>query len=1052
MELPNRMVILQVLACVLYCLGYLSSGYAQTWQEKIVAPEAPALQVTQLLHSLPSSFFPLWETVLAPMIPDTLTAANYDWIALQKIRAVYHRRNFAAADSLAHQWLRRFPNSPWKPVLYLLRGELAFRQHAYALAEQFFAQAVSSARSALEIRRDSSYEAIIGYGWFWQAIALAHQGQYEDAALPLHAYLARYPNGRYADDALLWLGLFAESRFAVDTALQYYTTLIDRYPYRNTVLAAHLRAAQLALLQRMPQTVFAHVEAGRTILATPDRYEPQLYAAHPRIQLQYLEAEAYGMLQKYQQALAKIEALLQQLPPSSYLPYLHFSAGWMALNLQRYAKALALFDQVIFDTLSPHTVKAAAQLYYAVALRLSGDTAAAIRLLEGLTHRQAYPFRGAALLELGQIYYQRRWHSQARRTLERALNEATDIRTRIQAALLLGSLYLSQQLYDAAAKLYTEAEKWARHAAPSLLPDRQRYLAEIHFKGGVALVGNQQPAKAIEFFNRFLSEQRTDSRRPMVLFWLAEAYYRSKLYRNALAHYEALLEQFPAIAYREQILYGMAWSHFHLRHFSRAAALFERLLREFPHSPYALDALARKADALYLSKKFLAAANTYRQVVARAPHSELAQYCAYQVAQSLYRAHDYQGVLRETRRFLKLYPYASLADDALYLQGWTQFQRKEYQEAIATFQRLLDRFPTSPLRERTLYAIADAYYNAEEYEHAIATYQQFVQTYPNSPFAATALQSIQYCYVLLGKQQEAEKVIDNFTTQFPQTPLAQELYWRKADAFFSSGQYRDAAEEFQKFLERYPDHRRAAEALFWLAKSYRGMAEGTVRTQLLHQADSILQRLITRYPQTPFALRALFERGAIAKDLGNVKQADSLWAQLYALAPDSAIGIKALFERAYLKESIGDTATALQLYRFLANKHLDTDFGERSQFRIAAYFRDHKNYDSARKEFAKLIHSNSPIAAEAQYWIGELWLRQKHYARAAEAFRVVKRRFPQYERWYLLALLNLGYCYEKLGQWDQAAEQYRLILALRNDDEFARTARSRLEKLREKMQ
>ncbi len=1049
MDFSHRVVILLLLG---WSCFFLRPLHSQSWSEKITAPTEPALLLFQVVDVPEAEAVPRWDELLSRYRLDTIASAVPDLLALRSLRNAYVQRRWEDTDTLATHWLQQFPNSPWKPLVLILRGEIALRQQRYDTAYNWFTRAAQSAQRNWRHRQDTTYRQWEGYARYWSAIALAHQGQYEDAATPLRHYYASHPDGQYADDALFWLGLFAESRFAFDTAMQYYDQLITTYPHRNTVLAAHLRLAQLALIQRSARTVLDHVEAGRTILQSGAPYESQTYVPFPNRQLQYLEAEAYGLLGQYQQALDLLTPLLRDTIPNTYQPYLQFSAGWMALNLRRYEDALQFFDRVIFDTLSPPVVQAAARLYYAVGLRLSGDTAAAVRMLQGLTQRQEYPFRGAALLELGQIYYQQRAVEPARWALERAVKEATNVRTRVQAALLLGSLYLSEQLYAAAAKLYRSAEQWTQQTPETLLPERQQYLAEIRYKGGVALVGNQQPAAAIEMFNRFLSEHPTDTRRADVLFWLAEAYYRSKLYRNALAHYQALLEQFPATPHRESILYGMAWSHFHLRHFAKAAALFERLLREFPRSPYALDALARKADALYLSGKFLAAAATYRQVVARAPRTELAQYCAYQVAQSLYRAKDYEGVVRETERFLKLYPYASLADDALYLHGWTLFQLKRYDAAIQAFQQLLDRYPNSPLRERTLYAIGDAYYNAGQYERAIDAYQQFVSTYPNSPFAASALQSIQYCYVLLGKQEEAELVIENFTAQFPQTPLAQELYWQKADALFASGQYRDAAEEFQKFLERYPDADRAAEALFWLAKSYASMAEGAVRSQLLHQADSLLQVLIQRYPHSPVALRAQFERGRIARLLGNVALADSLWAQLSAAVPDSIIGIKALFERAYLKEELGDTAAALALYQQLATRYPNTDFGQRSQFRLAAYYRDRKEYDRARQEFAKLVDADSPLAAEAQYWIGELWLREKNYTNAAKAFQQVKRRFAQYERWYVLSLLNLGYCYEKMQQWDLAAEQYRLVLALRSDDEFARTARSRLEKLRRKTQ
>jgi len=253
------------------------------------------------------------------------------------------------------------------------------------------------------------------------------------------------------------------------------------------------------------------------------------------------------------------------------------------------------------------------------------------------------------------------------------------------------------------------------------------------------------------------------------------------------------------------------------------------------------------------------------------------------------------------------------------------------------------------------------------------------------------------CIRMLRWQKAFQQLLD----RYPNSPLRERALYAIGDAYYNGGQYEQAIEAYQQFVS--PDADRAAEALFWLAKSYASMAEGTVRSQLLHQADSLLQVLIQRYPRSPVALRAQFERGTIGHSSG--------------FSPVSAAG------------------NPICQYGFWSAQPVPPGGVLPRSERI-------------RAGTAGICEA----AAEAQYWIGELWLREKNYAAAAKAFQQVKRRFAEYERWYVLSLLNLGYCYEKMEQWDLAAEQYRLVLALRSDDEFARTARSRLEKLRSKMQ
>lgn len=1035
-----------------FALTIVSAQRLPQWQEQISGPTDAEQWFFRFLQNCSPPRDGILPLVSQISELDTLSQPFKELLKFHTLVAKYRQARFEEADQEALQWIQEYPSSPYRSWVFLLRGEIAFRQERFADAYQHFRRAEIIATEDWKIRGDSTYAFPASYSLFWSSVALMRQGLFEDAARILVQYRERFPHFDYADECLLFLGIFEETQFRYEAAAQRYKQLITSYPESNVLVAAHLRAAQVALYLRETKEVLRHIEAARTILQYPQNYEKQDYVNDVDIQLTYLEAEVLGLLQRHTEAEQKIREAIEQYPQSSYLPYLHFSLGWNQLNLRHFSVAEQEFQRVIFDTLAPSFLRAASQFYLAVTYRMSGDTNRALRILQGITSQEVYPFRGAALLELGQIYYKRRDFLNARKVLERAEKEAATIRIRLEAILLLGSLYLSENLYDAAAKTYQKGKEILEKTTELFLPEKDLYRAEILYRGGIAFIGNNQPQEAVNFFHQFLSFYPDDPRRHDVLFWIAESYYHTGLYRNALAYYTGLLEQFPATSYRADILYGMGWSYFQLRNFSQAVRTFERLIREFPQSHYVPDALARKADALYLSGKYAYAANAYREVVAKAPNTDLAQYCGYQVAQSLYRLKDYDGVLRETERYLRMFPYGILADDALYLHGWTLFQLKEYEKAIAAFEKFIKQYPNSPLLIRVEYAIADAYYNMEQYEKAIEQYTNIINNYPNSPYAVTALESLQYCYILTGKKQEGEQIIQEYIQKFPELPLAEELYLKRADVLYSAGEYASAAEELNIFLKQFPESKRIPEVLFWLAKSYLSMAQGEGRDSLILRADAIFRDITQYHKDDPVALQAWLERANIAKRRGNITVADSLWTELYARYPHTAEAQQGLFEQAVLMEQIGDTVRAFQLYRKLARNHPESEYGARSQFRIAVYYRDKKMYDSAQAAFSKLVHRKDELGAQALYWIGELFLRQKSYENAATVFQEVKLRFSQYEHWYILAVLNLGYCYERLERYPLAAEQYRLVLALRGDDEYAQTAQSRLNRIKEKLQ
>jgi len=105
--------------------------------------------------------------------------------------------------------------------------------------------------------------------------------------------------------------------------------------------------------------------------------------------------------------------------------------------------------------------------------------------------------------------------------------------------------------------------------------------------------------------------------------------------------------------------------------------------------------------------------------------------------------------------------------------------------------------------------------------------------------------------------------------------------------------------------------------------------------------------------------------------------------------------------------------------------------------------------DLARAEFAKLAEKYAfpDIAAEAQYRIGELWMRENNYTLATVAFLAVQEKYAGYEDWYSLSLLNIGECWEKLDSIEKAMEVYQTLLSLRPEDDFGATAKKRLKDL-----
>lgn len=977
-----------------------------------------------------------------------------DYAVLLEAQTLIQAHETELAEQTLLRLVTRRPNSPYvAPALFLV-AELACEERQYAKAQSYFEKTARQAQQDFTTRSDSLYYELAASAWFWDGVTLAQQGMYEEAAEPMTECADRYPANRYADDAIFFLGQFEEINRNNLAAIEYFTRAARDYPTSNVLLASRIRNAQNHVILRNPTLALAELENAETCLneiAASDPefpvYEPQTYADNAAEETLILRGDAHNLGGRYEQALASFNALLGSYPESKLTPRAHLGAGWSLLNLHRNTDALTHYDAVIDNQDTDPETNASALLFRAVALKRDGKREEALKAFKGLGVRSGFPLVSVALLELGQMYYEDGKMDEARRALERAERESSDGSTFVRIQLLLGGASLDAGYYSTAASAFEKARKMAEKSTERFMPNKEKYLAEARLKEGIALVGARKGLESITALNTFLAQHPGDERRAEAIFWLAEAHYQSGMIANAAERYQQIMRDYPTFERREEAMYGLGWTQFRTRKFVQSAATFTRLLREYPESRFALDVLTRKGDGHYLSSQYRAAADAYRQASRRNERNDQTLYCHYQLGQALYRLKQHDQAARELQAFVNIYPSSPFADDAYYTIAWIRFEQKRYADAIVEYQNLLERYPQTRLKPDVQYSIADAYFNNGQFEQAIEAYQTVVDTYGESPYLLSALNGINYALVMLGREDEASLAGREYLEANPQSPAAQAIVMGNISNMFVSGNYQGAIQEYENFVNKFPESEKRPEALFKLGQSYASLGQADGDPAGLRRADSVFAQVTKQYPVSSYGPQAAIERAKTQKTAGRGDIADSLYGVVQQLYPDSAAAVEAAFEQAYLRETMGDTTRAIDGYRKLAERYPDADFAASSRFRIGWYYRENKILDSARAEFILLVDRNDNMGAQAQYLIGESYLWEKNYDEAAKAFLIVKERFSEYEDWNTRSLIGLGECYENQDKITEAKEIYRLVIALRQEDDYGKTARSRLDRL-----
>ncbi len=105
-------------------------------------------------------------------------------------------------------------------------------------------------------------------------------------------------------------------------------------------------------------------------------------------------------------------------------------------------------------------------------------------------------------------------------------------------------------------------------------------------------------------------------------------------------------------------------------------------------------------------------------------------------------------------------------------------------------------------------------------------------------------------------------------------------------------------------------------------------------------------------------------------------------------------------------------------------------------------------YDRAIPAFQKflVVYSDSQLAENAQYWLGEAYYVNKSFPEAQAAFQRVIDKYPQ-SRKRPDALLKIGYCQYELKQWDSAKGTLAQVATQFSDTPAGHLAQQRLDKM-----
>ena len=724
----------------------------------------------------------------------------------------------------------------------------------------------------------------------------------------------------------------------------------------------------------------------------------------------------------YRRTIDEARQLVSSYPTSSYVAHALYDIGWSHYQLREYAQSIAVFQD------------------------LGG------RFPSGYRTSRALFQIGECYFELGRFAeaipsYQRLVDSQRldrmsereilrmQRNKLAGLVDETELEIAAKALLRIGECRERTGEYALAVEAYALVA--ARFADERRLSE-EAYLrqAQLHYQRG-------DVAASIAVYQRALEAQQDDFGRARLQLLLANRYFETGNYLEAVSEYSAYRDDYAAFAAQAGLpLEGVglqiarAWfgraeaeevaPEERADLFRRAEAELRRTLEAFPNSTYEMDLRFNLGLALQRQNEATTTAQALDvfQALAASPQAGGYRHSAlFQGARILHGRGEYAGAIQIYQRLDEELGDKPEADIARFEAAIAQRDAGAWEEAVTSFLQVRGE---AEIHSRSRLEAGRLLLQQGRSQRAIAVLREGAQTETARASQTLSNYLIATALSRAGDLNAALPYFDQ-TLAAADSAFAHQAFYGRGMAYFRLGQQAQAIAD----LERAAADSSLTAASRLLAAAY--IAGGRVE-----QGLQLYQRLL----QTASSPR---QRGEYLLALAEIAYRQERYGQAIAtcqelLALDFAEGERPLERTYYLREKghwlMADVALRLEDYQAVADAAALGLTAYPSGFYapdflflggLAALQLDRYEEAVGRLQDSITRYPEHPNAAEAHYYLGYAYFNQTLFAQALAAFELVVAWAPD-RNIAPDALFRLAECRYNLQQYDQAQDQYQQLI------------------------
>lgn len=605
-----------------------------------------------------------------------------------------------------------------------------------------------------------------------------------------------------------------------------------------------------------------------------------------------------------------------------------------------------------------------------------------------------------------------------------------------EAAIWFETLRSTSKKYAADCSYYISYIRYTQHrydeALSGFLPlqDNAKYKALVPYYIAEIYLIKKNYDKAEIVAQNYLSAYPGQNYAGEMYRVLGTAEYHFGKYQEAIKSFEKYLENNAEPKHRRDALYMLGMSCYQCGIYSQVPVILGEMTTED-------DALSQNAY-LHMGLAYLQLADktkarmAFEQAAASNADMKIKEQAAYNYAlcihETSYSAFGESVTVFE--KFLNEFPNSPYADKVSNYLVEVYMNTRSYDAALKSIERIAH--PSRAIleaKQKILFQLGTQFFANTQFEQAIGYFDQSVALGQyNRQTKADAFYWLGESYYRLNRMREAARNFNEYLslTQQRNTEMFALAYYNLAYIAFHEKDYATAENRFRNFvqLEKGENTPALADAYnrigdcnlhvrrFDEAKQYYTKAEnlGTPAGDYSYyqlalvaglQKDysgkvALLDRLSAKYPNSPYAINALYEKGRSYVQSNNSSQAIATFRQLLNKYPESPISRKAAAEIGLLYYQNDDYDRAIEAY-----KHVVTQYPGSAEARLA--MRDLKSiYVDANRvdEFAALAaqmpgeirfepseqDSLTYIAAEKVYMKGDAIPAKESFTRYLQSF------------------------------------------------------------------